>query len=102
MQPSLSVTGVWLAVTRRHHMGLPVFRPSDRLAGWDSHPLEIADFHGILVFSDSGENSRQSPGWFGEAKLCGCPPSTASLALPVCISVRLAFANPALRQSDPF
>ena len=23
-------------------------RPSDRLAGWDSHPLEIADFHGIL------------------------------------------------------
>ena len=25
------------------------FRPSDRLAGWDSHPLEIADFHGILV-----------------------------------------------------
>jgi len=26
------------------------FRPSDRLAGWDSHPLEIADFHGILDF----------------------------------------------------
>ena len=25
------------------------FRPSDRLAGWDSHPLKIADFHGILV-----------------------------------------------------
>jgi hypothetical protein len=25
------------------------FRPSDRLAGWDSHPLEIADFQGILV-----------------------------------------------------
>jgi hypothetical protein len=24
------------------------FRPSDRLAGWDSHPLEISDFHGIL------------------------------------------------------
>ena len=24
------------------------YRPSDRLAGWDSHPLEIADFHGIL------------------------------------------------------
>ena len=24
------------------------FRPSDRLAGWDSHPLKIADFHGIL------------------------------------------------------
>ena len=22
------------------------FRPSDRLAGWDSHPLEIDDFHG--------------------------------------------------------
>ena len=22
--------------------------PSDRLAGWDSHPLEIADFHGVL------------------------------------------------------
>ena len=127
MRPSLSVTGVWLVVTRHHHMGLPVFRrsplpcmptplprrnrwvlslsrpngiglprnsggsasatclfeacsafthvsacmfarspkvtfarvlqrirrllrrpgcfrPSDRLAGWDSHPLEIADF----------------------------------------------------------
>ena len=28
------------------------FRPSDRLAGWDSHPLEIADFHGILVIRD--------------------------------------------------
>ncbi len=26
------------------------FRPSDRLAGWDSHPLKIADFHGILHF----------------------------------------------------
>ena len=24
------------------------FRPSDRLAGWDSHPLEIAGFHGVL------------------------------------------------------
>jgi hypothetical protein len=24
------------------------FRPSDRLAGRDSHPLEIADFHGVL------------------------------------------------------
>jgi len=24
------------------------FRPSDRLAGRDLHPLEIADFHGIL------------------------------------------------------
>ena len=23
------------------------FRPSDRLAGWDLHPLEIADFHGV-------------------------------------------------------
>ena len=23
------------------------FRPSDRLAGRDSHPLEIADFHGV-------------------------------------------------------
>ena len=28
------------------------FRPGDRLAGWDSHPLEIADFHGIPVFRD--------------------------------------------------
>ncbi len=26
------------------------FRPSDRLAGRDSHPLEIADFHGVLSF----------------------------------------------------
>jgi hypothetical protein len=24
------------------------FRPSDQLAGWDSHPLEIADFHGVV------------------------------------------------------
>ena len=24
------------------------FRPSDRLAGWDSHPREIADLHGVL------------------------------------------------------
>ena len=23
------------------------FRPSDRWAGWDSHPLEIANFHGV-------------------------------------------------------
>ena len=23
-------------------------RPSDRLAGWDSHPLEIAVLHGVL------------------------------------------------------
>src|SRR5476651_418086 len=28
------------------------FRPSDRLAGWDSHPLKIADFHGVLVYWD--------------------------------------------------
>jgi hypothetical protein len=28
------------------------YRPSDRLAGWDSHPLEIADFHGVHVFRD--------------------------------------------------
>ncbi len=28
------------------------FRPSDRLAGWDSHPLEIANFHGILSSRD--------------------------------------------------
>ena len=26
------------------------FRPSDQLAGWDSHLLEIADLHGVLVF----------------------------------------------------
>jgi hypothetical protein len=26
------------------------FRPSDRLAGWDSHPLKIADFHGVLAY----------------------------------------------------
>jgi hypothetical protein len=29
------------------------FRPSDRLAGWDSHPLEIADLHGVLNCRDS-------------------------------------------------
>jgi len=38
------------------------FRPSDRLAGWDSHPLEIADFHGILVFWDT-VRSRLSRLW---------------------------------------
>ena len=27
-------------------------RPSDRLAGWDSHPLEIAVFHGVLSCRD--------------------------------------------------
>ena len=32
---------------------LGCFWPSDRMAGWDSHLLEIADFHGILVFQDS-------------------------------------------------
>jgi hypothetical protein len=26
------------------------FRPSDRMAGWDSHPQEIADLHGVLVY----------------------------------------------------
>ena len=26
------------------------FQPSDRLAGWDSHPLEIANCHGTLSF----------------------------------------------------
>jgi hypothetical protein len=29
---------------------LRAIRPSDRLAGWDSHPLEIAAFHGVLGF----------------------------------------------------
>ena len=29
------------------------FRPSDRLAGRDSHPLEISDFHGVLSFRHS-------------------------------------------------
>jgi hypothetical protein len=29
------------------------FRPSDQLAGRELHPLEIADFHGVLVFSES-------------------------------------------------
>jgi len=28
---------------------LPAERPIGRVAGWDSHPLKIADFHGILV-----------------------------------------------------
>ena len=27
------------------------------MAGWDSHPLEIADFHGILVFRRVRETS---------------------------------------------
>ena len=26
---------------------------SDRLAGWDSHPLEITSFHGALAFCDT-------------------------------------------------
>src|SRR6478609_2564785 len=34
------------------------FRPSDRLAGRDSHPLEIADFHGIHVSSESNPTGR--------------------------------------------
>ena len=29
------------------------FRPSDQLAGWDSHPLEIADLHGVLSLRHS-------------------------------------------------
>ena len=34
---------------RRHsYWHSSCFRPSDRLAGWDSHPLEIADLHGVL------------------------------------------------------
>ena len=33
------------------------FRPSDRLAGRDSHPLEIANFHGILVLRDVRQNA---------------------------------------------
>ena len=37
------------------------FRPSDRLAGRDSHPLEIADFHGIHVMWDSTFTSGRSP-----------------------------------------
>ena len=28
------------------------FRPSDRLTSWDSHPLKIADFHGVLHYRD--------------------------------------------------
>jgi hypothetical protein len=36
------------AVRSWHRSGC--FRSSDRLAGWDSHPLEIAVFHGVLSF----------------------------------------------------
>ena len=57
---STSATNWWFteASRKRHDLltqACPVlrrsgcFRPSDRLAGWDSHPLEIADFHGVLV-----------------------------------------------------
>ena len=37
------------------------FRPSDRLAGWDSHPLEIADFHGVLSIRHGVVISDRSP-----------------------------------------
>ena len=33
-------------VASLHRFGC--FRPSDRWAGWDSHPREIADLHGVL------------------------------------------------------
>ena len=36
-----------------HHHDQTRSRPSDRLAGWDSHPLEIAVFHGVLVCRDA-------------------------------------------------
>jgi hypothetical protein len=29
------------------------FRPSDRWAGWDSHPREIADVHGVPSFRNA-------------------------------------------------
>jgi hypothetical protein len=40
------------------------FRPNDQLAGWDSHPLEIADFHGVLSCWDflCGLGSAHTPG----------------------------------------
>jgi hypothetical protein len=50
------ISGLLTCLTRSRVLILAVrslrrpgcFRPSDRLAGWDSHPLEIADFHGVL------------------------------------------------------
>jgi hypothetical protein len=36
------------------------FRLSDRFIEWDSQPLEIADFHGILVFSESRETQEKA------------------------------------------
>jgi hypothetical protein len=42
------------------------FRPSNRLAGRDSHPLKIADFHGVLVFQESEE----SVGLMGRRQAC--------------------------------
>jgi hypothetical protein len=42
-------------------MNETVTRTSDRLAGWDLHPLEIADFHGVLSFGTQRDASRRPP-----------------------------------------
>ena len=36
------------------------YRPSDRLAGWDSHPPKIADLHGVLSKCDCKGNQDHS------------------------------------------
>ena len=45
----------WATAARgkeRFDLGRDFDTPSDRLAGWDSHPLEIADFHGVLELQE--------------------------------------------------
>ena len=53
------------------------FRPSDRLAGWDSHPLKIADFHGVLPSRHFSLacllRARRKWQWFGRLRVQQLP-----------------------------
>ena len=62
MQPSLSVTGVWLAVTRRHRMGLPVFHRSPLPCM--PTPLPRRN-HWVLSLSRPAARPSPKPGWVG-------------------------------------
>ena len=46
-----------------HHHDQTRSRPSDRLAGWDSHPLEIAVFHGVRSRWDVRLTGVMTPGY---------------------------------------
>jgi hypothetical protein len=66
------------------------FRPSDRLAGWDSHPLEIADFTAywfvdqflVLFYVSRLRRCRQSPQTSAERR--------SPVEESCCFSVRIA------------